>query len=98
MGKVTRRRYTADFKAKVALEAIRGELTLAELSVKHGIHQKRWPGSFGQSSASDKWIACRFRRALPFAGLAQGGRSPTGARPANGGRPHAAANCGSPSK
>ena len=39
MGKVTRRRYTADLKAKVALEAIRGELTLAELSVKHGIHQ-----------------------------------------------------------
>jgi len=25
MGKVTRRRYTADFKAKVALEAIRGD-------------------------------------------------------------------------
>ena len=39
MGKVTRRRYGADFKAKVALEAIRGELTLAELSAKHGIHQ-----------------------------------------------------------
>lgn len=40
MGKVTRRRYTADFKAKVALEAIRGGgLTLAELSAKHGIHQ-----------------------------------------------------------
>jgi transposase len=39
MGKVTRKRYTADFKAKVALEAIRGELTLAELAGKHGIHQ-----------------------------------------------------------
>ena len=39
MSKVTRRRYTADFKAKVALEAIRGELTLAELAAKHGIHQ-----------------------------------------------------------
>jgi transposase len=39
MGKVTRKRYGADFKAKVALEAIRGELTLAELSAKHGIHQ-----------------------------------------------------------
>ena len=39
MGKVTRKRYTADFKAKVALEAIKGELTLAELSSKHGIHQ-----------------------------------------------------------
>lgn len=39
MGKVTRKRYTAEFKAKVALEAIKGELTLAELAAKHGIHQ-----------------------------------------------------------
>ena len=39
MGKVTRKRYTADFKAKVALEAIKGEHTLAELAAKHGIHQ-----------------------------------------------------------
>jgi transposase len=39
MGKVTRKRYGGEFKAKVALEAIRGELTLAELAVKHGIHQ-----------------------------------------------------------
>ena len=39
MGKVTRKRYTAEFKAKVALEAIKGELTLADLSAKHGIHQ-----------------------------------------------------------
>jgi transposase len=36
--KTTRRRYSAEFKAKVAMEAIRGELTLAELSAKHGIH------------------------------------------------------------
>ena len=28
-----------DFKAKVALEAIRGELRLAELAAKHAIHQ-----------------------------------------------------------
>ena len=39
MGKVTRKRYGAEFKAKVALEAIKGELTLTELSAKHGIHQ-----------------------------------------------------------
>ncbi len=39
MGKVTRKRYSADFKAKVALEAIKGDLTLAELSAKHSIHQ-----------------------------------------------------------
>ena len=39
MGKVTRKRYSAEFKAKVALEAIKGDLTLAELASKHGIHQ-----------------------------------------------------------
>jgi transposase len=36
--KTTRKRYSADFKAKVALEAIRGDLTLSELGAKHGIH------------------------------------------------------------
>src|SRR3546814_15603434 len=36
--RTTRKRYLADFKAKVALEAIRGDLTLAELAAKHGIH------------------------------------------------------------
>lgn len=36
MGKVTRKRYAAEFKSRVALEAIRGDLTLAELSSKHG--------------------------------------------------------------
>lgn len=39
MGKVSRKRYGADFKAKVALEAIRGDSTLAELAAKHGVHQ-----------------------------------------------------------
>ena len=37
MGK--RKRYSAEFKAKVALEALRGELTAAQLASKHGIHQ-----------------------------------------------------------
>jgi transposase-like protein len=36
--KTTSKRYSADFKAKVALEAIRGDLTLAELAAKHGVH------------------------------------------------------------
>lgn len=35
---MTRKRYGAEFKAKVALEAIRGELTLVELASRHGIH------------------------------------------------------------
>ena len=34
-----RKRYSADFKAKVALEAIRGELTVTQLVAKHGVHQ-----------------------------------------------------------
>ena len=33
-----RTRYSAEFKARVALDAIREELTLAELSKKHGVH------------------------------------------------------------
>jgi transposase len=39
--KTTRKRCGADFKAKVALEAIGGDLTLAELAelaAEHGIH------------------------------------------------------------
>ena len=34
-----RKRYSADFKARVALEAIKGDLTLAQLAAKHGVHQ-----------------------------------------------------------
>jgi transposase len=30
----TRKRYSADFKAKVALEALKGELTLAQLAAE----------------------------------------------------------------
>lgn len=35
----TRRNHGAAFKAKVALEALKGELTVAEIAAKHGIHQ-----------------------------------------------------------
>jgi transposase-like protein len=41
----TRNRYSAEFKAKVALEAIRGELTVSQLGAKYGVHQtmiKSW--------------------------------------------------------
>ena len=34
----TRRRFSADFKAKVALEAIKGHETVAELAAKHKLH------------------------------------------------------------
>jgi transposase len=33
-----RKTHTHEFKAKVALEAIREEMTLAELSKKYGVH------------------------------------------------------------
>ena len=34
-----RKRYSAEFKAKVVLEVIRGEQTVAQLAAKHGLHQ-----------------------------------------------------------
>ncbi len=34
-----RKRYSAEFKAKVAIEALRGELTVSQLATKHGVHQ-----------------------------------------------------------
>ena len=34
----TRRRFSAKFKAKVALEAIKGHQTVAELATKHELH------------------------------------------------------------
>ena len=34
-----RKRYSASFEAKVALEALHGELTTAQLATNHGIHQ-----------------------------------------------------------
>jgi len=33
-----RRRFTADFKARVALEALRGDKTIQEIATKHKVH------------------------------------------------------------
>ena len=33
-----RRRFTADFKAKVALEALRGDKTIQEIATRHKVH------------------------------------------------------------
>ena len=38
MSKTKRKRYAAEFKAKVALDAIKGEQTLAELAAKYSLH------------------------------------------------------------
>ncbi len=34
----TRRRFAAEYKAKVALEALRGDRTIQEISTKHKVH------------------------------------------------------------
>jgi len=34
----TRRRFSADFKARVALEALRGDKTIQEIAAKHKVH------------------------------------------------------------
>ena len=34
----TRRRFTADFKANVALEALRGDRAIQEISARHKVH------------------------------------------------------------
>jgi transposase len=34
----TRRRFTAEFKAKIALEALQGHRTVAELAKRHELH------------------------------------------------------------
>ncbi len=33
-----RRRFTADFKAKVALDALRGDKTIQEIAARHKVH------------------------------------------------------------
>lgn len=45
MGKKKPKTYTAEFKARVALDAIRGDLTMNEISTKYGVHStqiQRW--------------------------------------------------------
>lgn len=49
MKKQTRRKFNSAFKAKVAVEAIRGQVTLAELSKKYEVNQvviARWKAEF----------------------------------------------------
>ena len=50
-----RRQFSSDFKAKVALEAIRGELTLVQIAKKHDVHPNMiagWKRQLTQDAAS----------------------------------------------
>jgi transposase len=58
----TRRNFSAEFKAKVALEALVGDKTLAELAAKHDVHPNmitQWkrqakeglPAAFGKKTS-----------------------------------------------
>ena len=51
------KRYSAEFKAKVALEAIREELTTAELAKKYGIHPTRFGLPLSGGPVSDGMVA-----------------------------------------
>jgi len=39
VGKVTRKKYSGEFKSRIALETIRGKQTLAELASKRGVYR-----------------------------------------------------------
>jgi|tagenome__1003787_1003787.scaffolds.fasta_scaffold20859273_4 transposase len=64
-----RKRYSAEFKAKVALEALRGELTAAQLATKHGIRptmvafRQRQGIGFNPVSQKPQAVECSDRRA-----------------------------------
>ena len=56
----TRRRFSAEFKAKVALEAIKGHETVAELATRHELHPTQiaaW-----KREAVEKLARCSTRR------------------------------------
>ncbi len=48
----TRRRFTGDFKARVALEAMRGDKTIQEIASKHKVHPNQVSGWKHQAIAS----------------------------------------------
>ena len=68
-----RTRYGADFKAKVALDAIRGELTTSQLATKHGVHQTMindWK-RMAIASLAEQPLFCKFPRGVSFGSIAQ---------------------------
>ena len=47
----TRRRFTAQFKAKVAMEALRGDRTIQAIAAKHEVHPNQVSGWKRQAQA-----------------------------------------------
>ncbi len=43
-----RRRFTADFKTRVALEALRGDKTVQEIAGKHKVHPNQMPAQLAK--------------------------------------------------
>jgi len=61
-----RKQYTGAFKAKIALEAIKGQRTIQELATAHGVHPNQittWKKHL-QTGAEDIFSGARERREL----------------------------------
>ena len=49
----TRRRFSAEFKAKVALEGVKSQETVAELATKHELHPTSSKGFCSRASKAE---------------------------------------------
>ena len=58
----TRRRFTAQFKAKVAMEALRGDRTVQAIAAKHEVHPNQVSGWKRQAQAGLQFAGASKRR------------------------------------
>ena len=64
-----RRRFSGELKAKVALEALRGDRTLQEIASKHQVHPN--PGEHMEAPGDGRaWRTARQTSGTPFGGVA----------------------------